>query len=839
MTLRDVISRLERYFQSEDNRPRLINFPNQETLKSFQDHYDTGKFIFKYPENYSSADADLRLENLYDELPRLSGIVFLSGFTSQLKLYEAKELEHFLVTLAGLSLSNCKLVVLCYQCENALTFSDQRLRQLVYYIDGNPAIKKSLCFIRPELVAQDQSRMIHGIDHIGTALEKVSEDLLLVLTQKKADTYRRGLYTIEEISDAFDALCQKAQETSTLKKAYGTDAAWLYAYQEVSKAGNWYKLITEKFGSTTALDLAASSWENFDSQTQWLYMIALKMFGAGKNNCLNSAAQNAEDIPAFVRNIYRGILQTPWDQHQFTYQYQEWKQLRKTMFDTPDDQDVADYVNIARQHGANALWYLTDLTRIEKEAIISCIDQYNTAYDDAELKVILDLVYPDLSAYLNPYCMPEYKWLEEYFTEYRFSKIRNHISKKLRNMANEQAFARDFYKLPPRMSKFSAIAKDHAFLYFIDAMGTEFVPYILEKCKEYGLNAKVSIAHCELPSLTRANKDFWDSFDPSRRAKVGELDEIKHKGKENYDYQITKVPLHLIREMEILKEVIQTARKRLLSDETTNKIIFCADHGATRMAVINEHILDLDVNAKGTNGGRVCEYTDDIRQIPDATREGEYYVLAGYDRFKGGKPASVEAHGGATLEEVVIPIIELTTKEIEIEITVLTPMIEYSFKQPPILKIFSKTALENVNILIQQQWFEAELESDGHHFTFILNGLKRGDYIASVYSNGNEAASGLPFTLKSKVGSIGGKGGILSRFYSAIRVFPCLKNKTGLQSNSSFVILIPSLHPLTVLHILQRWRRASCNCFLDFIGNIVLHQAALYAMLNSHSCNIV
>ena len=63
---------------------------------------------------------------------------------------------------------------------------------------------------------------------------------------------------------------------------------------------------------------------------------------------------------------------------------------------------------------------------------------------------------------------------------------------------------------------------------------------------------------------------------------------------------------------------------------------------------------------------------------------------ASYDRFKGGQPANVEEHGGGTLEEVIVPVITLSMPTDEIEVQVETKIVEYSFKQQPVLKLFSK-----------------------------------------------------------------------------------------------------------------------------------------------------
>ncbi len=63
-----------------------------------------------------------------------------------------------------------------------------------------------------------------------------------------------------------------------------------------------------------------------------------------------------------------------------------------------------------------------------------------------------------------------------------------------------------------------------------------------------------------------------------------------------------------------------------------------------------------------------------------------------YDRFKGSRKANVEVHGGATLEEITVPIIEITYNPGKVEVHILpvaetyvdfnaTPEIEVSFRK--------------------------------------------------------------------------------------------------------------------------------------------------------------
>ena len=75
--------------------------------------------------------------------------------------------------------------------------------------------------------------------------------------------------------------------------------------------------------------------------------------------------------------------------------------------------------------------------------------------------------------------------------------------------------------------------------------------------------------------------------------------------------------------------------------------------------VVNGQELKYDVDMRGEHSGRCCAEcaTDGLDTV---TVENGWLVLADYGRFKGGRAAAVEVHGGATNEEVIVPVIEIT-----------------------------------------------------------------------------------------------------------------------------------------------------------------------------------
>lgn len=283
-------------------------------------------------------------------------------------------------------------------------------------------------------------------------------------------------------------------------------------------------------------------------------------------------------------------------------------------------------------------------------------------------------------------------------------------------------------------------------------MGAEYLAYVMTKCAEKGLRAKVTVCRCNLPSLTSFNKEFLEIFRAAGATvydNIKELDEIKHQGKDDFDYQKTKLPIHLMRELEIVDEVIDKAQIQLQNGRFKNAFII-SDHGASRLAVIKEKVLEIEVDAKGTHGGRVCAYTDAVLKIPYTTREGDYCILASYDRFKGGRAASVETHGGATLEEVVVPIIEITSQSSAMEFVVKTPIIAVSFRKKAELRVYSKTAIDNMAIMLNGKFYDGVL-ADGQTFVFDIGEYRQvGNYTFDVYVDNNKEQSGLTFTIKKE-----------------------------------------------------------------------------------------
>ena len=187
-----------------------------------------------------------------------------------------------------------------------------------------------------------------------------------------------------------------------------------------------------------------------------------------------------------------------------------------------------------------------------------------------------------------------------------------------------------------------------------------------------------------------------------------------------------------------------------------SKFVIASDHGASRLAVIKEQEVKYETDTKGEHSGRCCKYFDGC-DLEYCIPENEYLVLSDYGRFKGSRKANVEVHGGATWEEIIVPIITLSLKnQEEVEIKVLDADNIFIEKNKGVLvKVYiSDTSGANeVSIVCEGKKYIGQKE-DATHYNFCMSGIKRAKkYKVTVY-NGDDLIGEIEFTAKSKTGSV-------------------------------------------------------------------------------------
>lgn len=748
MELDACIKKIDKYFASNDAQPLFVDIQNNNDLEQILMHYNVDGNLILNASKFCKKDELPRIEILLENISSESKNCFLIGLTSFLRFYGEEELENCLRNIINMSIAG-HVVVMTYQCEKFLSFSDPRLSRRIFIYDGETVVFPKLTFVSKKLPIPSVECVVDGIDKVADEIEKSNYSDICVITSKNKKMFEKSVYNIVDMGNAFDVIVEKDNIWNTINESMGTDDQWRYLLELLNKGKSFTEICNDEFGNYQSLEIAISNYSTYSNNKKWLYFIALKLFGSQNNKYLDSAVKNATNQSTLVREIYRDILSFDHTDKDFNKVYQDRKDLLLSLKSPIDE--VIDFCKVVMQKEKSAIYYLTDNTRQEKELIITLLEKYYQNEDKTTLEKILKSIYKDLYLYIKDYRYNE-PLLDKYFSLYTHSKVINKVLPEIEKLVNEQATLREYnLLLEPRTVKIDKIDKENTQLYFMDAMGVEYLSYILAKCKERHLMADITICTANLPSITSKNKEFVAEFESKGIIVNSEkrLDQIKHHGTDDYDYRQRKQPVYLIEELRIIDETLERIKLKL-SQGVYEKAIMISDHGASRLAVIHNTENMWEMESKGEHSGRCCPKTDADVQTPFATEENGFWVLANYDRFRGGRKANVEVHGGATLEEVVVPIIEITKTSDDIEVSLLEDVITVSFRKKAIIRLFSKTKLKNVTVCVEGIFYDAQ-ELENNIFQINMPSLKKAKcYTMDVYTSNNLIASGLTFEIKKE-----------------------------------------------------------------------------------------
>lgn len=753
--IRNYIEKIDRYFvRADDTQPLLIDFNNKQMLNEFIQHYNVGAYNFIKAAECCREDEILNIVDLFHKLKTSSNPTFLVNISAYLHLLGEKEAKNILKDL--MSNNHQKLVIVGYQiCSYLGEITDPRLKNRMVLVENDRTDKLPEIYFCEDSDYFENKNVINGINLLGAELENSSQLLTVyVKTKKNKSDFPYSCLKIQNLKNSFDILGKVYNYT--IEEKLGTQIQWDFLLKELKKHKTLENIIKNHFGNVDILDNYIAQFKDWSKEKKWLYYISIKVYHC-HNKILNNVIKVSDNISDFIRGIYRYLIDNvETSDTEFWNKYQEWKNLRKYLYDNVEIKNYCDYIKHKEE---KTIYYLTDISDIEKELIFEQLNKYKDNYTDDKksyenLVNILRHIYPKIGFYLSDYRFDDSNYdFTTYFRKYKYQKIINTIFNSFKEEVNRLANERIYNRfIIPRTAKVESIDKEKTCLYFLDAMGVEYLGYINKLCEQKDLQTNIIVCSANLPTVTSENKEFIDVFEKAgiKCNKVSTLDEIKHKDSGNYDYQKTKLPIHLIKELECIENVIDKISAKLETNECLKAVII-SDHGASRLAVINESTLNIDTEySKGEHSGRICKYNEQITNIPNATKENDYYILADYSRFKGGRAANVEVHGGATLEEVLVPIIEITKLKREIELKILTPEIIVSYRKKAQIKIFATSKVNNISICIKdKQYFPTLVEETTYVFD-LPDITKSGLYRVEVFTNNNLLNSGLSFNVKKE-----------------------------------------------------------------------------------------
>jgi hypothetical protein len=563
--------------------------------------------------------------------------------------------------------------------------------------------------------------------------------------------FQNSLIEVRDIASAYDGIKKHLLPAFAVASEYGNDEQWGDFLAALTEAKGNLSHVFDNYGLPVDLISCFNKFIHRIDFMGWLYFVALKLKARELENAyLRYILEMGTKFADFKDTVINAIINIKHTDTHFEKFYEERTELVKHF----SPHEIAAFVDNNKVDPADGLYKLTDNTQTECEEFIALFNSLDKEFVLKRVK----RTYPALYSYLQPYIFSDPKINEEmrdlltnYFNKYKWQKVLNYIDDEFVNYVETLAMAteRKYNLLPSRNDIVSGIGKDGVFLYWIDALGVEFLGFIQATCKQLNLKLKIHIGRAELPTITSENKDFYETWQNTQmRYTDKRLDEAKHKEEGRYNYENKKLPVHIVSELKIIAEILSSVAVMLNANEY-KKCLIVSDHGASRLAVIKEQEEKYETDTKGLHSGRCCKTPANYAyDLPFATQEGEYLVLANYGRFKNSRRANVEVHGGASLEEVVIPIIEITLANPKQKVQFQSDTVFVDYKTPAVLVIFSNTAISHIKVVIDGKPYVGVKTGD-KYYSVNTDIKKAKTYTADIY-DGDSFVCKLEFTAQGK-----------------------------------------------------------------------------------------
>lgn len=295
----------------------------------------------------------------------------------------------------------------------------------------------------------------------------------------------------------------------------------------------------------------------------------------------------------------------------------------------------------------------TGLSNTEKEFVINLYS--NGVLDKTEIRTVYPVLYMYLFSQAENRINEKDEW-KLYLQAYRESKVANTDNPYLQKYygdgcANASNLYSMYYTLQ-RQETVIAPFINNTDIYILDGVGAEYLPLMVELLKQNGYDAEFyDYAACHLPSITDVNKDYLSAV-PYREWFLDFDQNVIHG-----DFYRTTTNLR--KAFDILQEKI----KDITIESVGKRIAITADHGATARArwtdskkKYNFYEADHEGRCCKVESKTECEDTEDYIVYEDEVKPGTPYVIALNDQSLYNRP-KYEDHGGATIEEVLVPVI--------------------------------------------------------------------------------------------------------------------------------------------------------------------------------------
>ena len=415
--------------------------------------------------------------------------------------------------------------------------------------------------------------------------------------------------------------------------------------------------------------------------------------------------------------------------------------------------DIPDYEERLR--------YLSGQSRDERVYLLHMVGQWSR--NDAAQMMACDAlknVYPELYAYLGGDAYDAD--LRRYFALYKSYKLENTLP------ADEDMYFSGIRTSPYeyRYAVLSESLTDDCVVLWVDALGAEWLPLLaraLTKTKE-GKIRSMTVTQASLPTETCFNDQWKQMTEP--HDKLDRLDKLAHKGViDNKDYyaciedQLSFVSQGIIKRV---RELLQTH----------HRVIITGDHGTSRLAARFFHKregIKPPTGATPRSHGRYCLLEGDEMPMSfqAAAKDSDgrkYLVFRNYDHYTSSgfaagadddNPLAGEVHGGATPEELLVPVIVFDSiKAIPLTAKWLKGTVKIMMKKAKLTLTFNRP-VSNLVVKLGAYTGQCTAAPDKKQWTVVVPGVAPATYNASIQADNTYVDAG-PIVIQPALG--GGEG---------------------------------------------------------------------------------
>lgn len=635
---------------------RFINVDSISMWNEVKNFLATEKLIF-LSEFCSAEDTMPNLKRLYTALKKETKnccVLPLSEFLRVRPEIAEEEIKKILHLMPN-ETTNFRIYFLMYRLKSvfkSLDISDARKKICIILLETAEENNYSLTIIQKSLNLKLQGINADGFKNYLKYWEENPKGSLYFYTNNAIYLQDQKFFDdVKVISDAFGLLRYHYNLPIELEKNFGSREDWERLAISLVNNGELEKAFCCELNTDS---FKTSLFNNFNSQEKfkrWILWLWCKI--RSENFYSSNCAKKSNSPEEWIEQIYLRIFDCDKN---FSEVYDE----RREILFYLKTQVPEKFIDKIRQSDKKlALRVLTDTSNSEKILFFDILKKFRYANYDTVIE-ILQKSFPTLANYLSDSEKFFSAEQQEYFRHYRWLKITNDLNEDFYDFVCEIAEnnGQNIYSMKSRNQIVEEEYSDEASIFFVDAMGAEYLNFLskifsVSEFQNFSINYQVG--YCNLPSITQRNKDFL--IDKNIAAEIIDLDKLKHSSK-NY-------PENILAELNFLSGLKE---KVLSALQNYRKIIICADHGASRLAVLARKTkFDKTFEGKGReifDNGRFANILNDKEEkFANAIEQDDKIIFADYSRFVQQGGTGNEVHGGATLEEWLVPVVTIERKE--------------------------------------------------------------------------------------------------------------------------------------------------------------------------------